>query len=119
MYINEHRLYQHIGRELRRRRLKLGMTQADLAEATDELRTSITNIEAGRQRPPVHVLYRLCSVLGLEPGDTLPRIADVSEQSGNRVRIEALDRTVPPLTAAFVQDILQNEERPKDDGSSR
>lgn len=117
MHIDEDRLYQLVGQEFRRRRLKLGMTQADLANVTEELRTSITNIEAGRQRPPLHVLYRICAALGLEPGEMLPLVADIAVQPDIPVRIEALEHPVPPLTAAFVQDILRSDGRSDEDRS--
>ena len=61
----ERTIYQAIGRRIRAERESLGFTQDDLAREVEMLRTSITNIEAGRQRLPIYVLYRIARALGV------------------------------------------------------
>ena len=56
-------IYAVIGQRIRARRDWLGMTQERLAEAVGLTRTSITNIEAGRQECSVLVLYRIAQAL--------------------------------------------------------
>jgi DNA-binding XRE family transcriptional regulator len=55
------------------------MTQEELATAIGMLRTSIVNIEAGRQKPPLHVLYQICSQLGAEPSAMMPALSEVTD----------------------------------------
>lgn len=92
------------------------MTQAELADATDELRTSITNIEAGRQRAPLHVLYRICAAVHAEISDFLPQVAVIVDRPGTSVRIGALDRDMPPRAAAFLQALLEPDEQAPEEG---
>lgn len=48
------------------------MSQAALAKAVGLSRTSITNIERGRQPVNIHTLYAMADILGLDVGDLLP-----------------------------------------------
>ncbi len=48
------------------------MSQATLAVSVGLSRTSITNIELGRQHVPLHTLYEVASALGVEPSQFLP-----------------------------------------------
>jgi transcriptional regulator with XRE-family HTH domain len=68
------RFYKDVGRLVReaRGRTKPTMTQAQLAAAVDMTRSSIANLEAGRQRIPLHVLVWIAEVLGIEPSALLP-----------------------------------------------
>lgn len=52
MKTNETLLYQKLGQHLRQKREAAKLTQAHVAEGVGVLRTSITNIEAGRQKAP-------------------------------------------------------------------
>lgn len=72
MDAREKQLYQFLGTRLRERRHSLHMTQADLAIRVGLLRSSVANIEAGRQRITVHVLYDLCQALNLDVSTALP-----------------------------------------------
>lgn len=93
MVINETLLYKQMGDRIRN--LRLGqheagggnrLTQADLAKDVGLERTSITNIENGTQKLPLHVLYRICGALRAEPSDVLPSISEVSV-----LEVEGLD----------------------------
>jgi histone H1/5 len=53
-----------VGRTLREVRLKAGLTQSQLAAKTTLARTSISNIEAGRQTLTIERLYELVDALG-------------------------------------------------------
>jgi transcriptional regulator with XRE-family HTH domain len=65
--------YVELGRRVREARKKhKGLTQDKLARAVGLQRTSITNIECGRQPLAVDVFVRLASVLGCAPADLLP-----------------------------------------------
>lgn len=75
----EDKLYKIIGDGLAKRRSELGLTQDQVADAVKLERTSITNIEAGRQRAPLHLLYRLCAALNMETSSILPANKEVVE----------------------------------------
>ena len=72
LYAGGAELYTAIGRRVRSIRRVRQLTQQDLAESIQRERTSVANIEAGRQRFPVHVLYDLAAALGVSPSELLP-----------------------------------------------
>lgn len=74
------RLYEEFGRRLRARRKEAELTQSEVAERVGLTRTSITNIEAGRQHVVLHQLLLLASIVGVEPQDLLPREPAALEQ---------------------------------------
>jgi transcriptional regulator with XRE-family HTH domain len=74
-------LYSHIGQQLKSHREKKGLTQSQLAERVGLERTSITNIESGKQRLPLHILFGVCHSLGVSPVEVMPRVEQVTESS--------------------------------------
>ena len=65
-------LYQQIGKQIQELRRKKGLTQSKLADSLALNRTSITNIEKGRQKILVHTLWDLADALGVSPKNLLP-----------------------------------------------
>lgn len=65
-------LYKQLGERVCRLRNKLGLTQAELASAISLSRTSVTNIEKGRQQILLHTLCDLASALQVNPARLLP-----------------------------------------------
>ncbi len=74
-------LYGEIGRRIRRARESSDTSQEALADNVKLSRTSVVNIEKGRQRPPIHTLYSIARVLGVKPHDLLPEVR-AGEASG-------------------------------------
>lgn len=70
-------LYSAIGLRIKHARSTMQLTQEDTAKAVGVLRTSITNIEKGRQRLPIDLLYDIADVLGVQAVSLLPRNEDV------------------------------------------
>lgn len=65
-------ILKELGLNIRMKRLELGWTQDQLAKATNILgRTSIVNIEQGRQKMTVLTLSAVAKALGVAPGDLL------------------------------------------------
>lgn len=77
MQIDEQLLYQRIGARIKQQRVQNNLTQSDLATTASMLRTSITNIETGRQKTPLHVLYKLCLILDIDIRSLLPPAVEV------------------------------------------
>lgn len=73
--IDEELLYREVGRRVRQARKNHGLTQAQLASSVALSRTSITNIEKGRQKLLLHTLSDIAFVLGVEPGTLFPSVA--------------------------------------------
>ena len=70
--------YQQFGRKLRQARQEAGLTQADLAVAIDRTRTSISNIEKGRQGISLHTFGKLLQILNIQADTLLPSADDVA-----------------------------------------
>jgi transcriptional regulator with XRE-family HTH domain len=54
-----------LGRNIERHRRRNGLTQGDLAYALTVTQSTIHNWERGVSTPPLHRLYRLAEVLGV------------------------------------------------------
>ncbi len=108
MAIDEHALYTMIGSRINTRRRALQFTQQYLAERLEIKRTSIANIEAGSQRPPLHLLYRCCEVLQMDLADLLPPISSISRMDATeRVDVGGQSAEMPPMAASLVRELLR------------
>ena|SRR5712664_1587999 len=78
--MDEAQLYKDFGRLVRDHRRRLKITQEQLAEQIGLSRTSITNIEQGRQKVLLHQMFALAESLKIRPEALLPAVAifDVS-----------------------------------------
>lgn len=66
------RFYKEFGRLLRAARDQAQLSQQDVAKRVGLNRTSITNIELGRQQVSLHMLFSLASAVGTNPESLLP-----------------------------------------------
>jgi DNA-binding XRE family transcriptional regulator len=60
-------VYVSFGQAVKARRLALGLTQEDLAKMVGLTRTSVTNIEIGRQRVLLSDLFSFARAFGVQP----------------------------------------------------
>lgn len=67
-------VYRAIGARIQMIRQALDVTQEDLAKRVGYTRVSIVNIEAGRQRVPVHQLDEIAKALSTTPRNLLKGI---------------------------------------------
>lgn len=109
MKTNEALLYKKLGHQLRQKRESANLTQAQLAERVTVLRTSITNIEAGRQKAPLHLLYELCAVLQVDIKDMLPLMSDLVEIQNSTIEMGGRLKNVPPISADLIDKLLHRE----------
>lgn len=70
-------LYTAFGARLRQARRQMGLTQEQLGKRVGLTRTSITNIERGEQRPPLHIIFQLAAAIAVEPRDLLPSTGEL------------------------------------------
>ena len=66
-------LYGEVGRKLRQARVTQGLSQERLAQQLGISRASVVNIEAGRQRAPLRLLWQLSEALGTDLSLLIPR----------------------------------------------
>lgn len=85
--------YLILGKQIRAVRKAFGMAQADVASAVGISRSSLANIEAGRQGVYAHQLVRMAAVLNVRVGDL------VEETSASAAMVKAID-TIRLQTAA-------------------
>lgn len=110
--IDVDRLYQQIGKAIHdlRQAKKPKLTQAALAEILGVTRTSITNIEKGEQRIPLHLLYTLCANLSVQISDVIPVVEDIVGQSPNTTsRLPDQSTKMPPKTAALIRNLSMGD----------
>ncbi len=97
----EDQLYKYIGNVVRTARDLKKWTQQELSDKMSLTRSSIANIELGRQKIQVHVLYELAKVLDITVVELLPT-AEIS----NKVEQKKFDEE----SNEFLEMILNNEE---------
>lgn len=79
----EDRLYRLFGSRVRALREEKNVTQDELAKLVDLSRTSITNIEKGRQRVLLHQMVGIAHALDAEPTQLIP-MTDLTEEAPMR-----------------------------------
>jgi transcriptional regulator with XRE-family HTH domain len=62
---------QELGRHVRERRRKLGMSQVELAAACGIHDTYLSSIESGRRNVGLDIIVRLARALDVDPGTLL------------------------------------------------
>lgn len=101
--IDELRLYKTMGQRIRELRLARqgangALTQAELAKAVGLERTSITNLEKGSQKVPLHVLYAVCKALNVDVADVLPPLSDVVPR-GSSIQLDLISASAQQASA--------------------
>lgn len=91
--------YKHIGAAIRGARDALGMTQSELAHAVGLSRTSLTNIELGRQRILVDQLADLANELHVAVASLLPEQIEGPLQDDKLEGLESLPAVTNFLNA--------------------
>jgi len=74
---------KRFGRRLAQYRKRAGVSQEKLADALHLTRTSITNIEHGRQPIQLPTLYAIAEALGLDPQILMPTPSNVAAEAPN------------------------------------
>ena len=69
---NRRELYQIVGRKVKLARKASKLTQEDLASRVSMTRTSVTNIEKGRQKILLHTLFDLAAAMKVPVAQLVP-----------------------------------------------
>jgi transcriptional regulator with XRE-family HTH domain len=96
-------IYEQVGRLIKTARLDAKMTQEQLGISIGLTRTSVNNIEHGRQPIQIHTLFAIASTVGVEPSTLLPDAhtaptAGVDDRIPKRLRKEDRDWLAKVLT---------------------
>ncbi len=101
-------IYPQVGQKMRKLRMERRLSQKDLAQAIGLSRTSVVNIERGRQKILLHTLYDIADVFEVPVTELLP------ERSGSEERMLAdpLAQSDPSIRAFFyaMQEMAQKKE---------
>ena len=85
-------LYAIVGTRVRVAREAAELSQEQLAAAVGLTRTSITNLEMGRQQTPLHTLYAIAHALNLPLKDLLPDYPEKVPQPLDTIGAEEVER---------------------------
>lgn len=96
--------YKHIGTTLRGAREALSMTQAELAHVVGLSRTSLTNIELGRQRILVDQLAELANALHIPVSSLIPERNTATVREDHSEHFESLPAVTNFLNAVRSHD---------------
>lgn len=111
------RLYELIGERIADARGHLKLSQAKLALAAGVSRVSIVNIERGRQRAPVHVLWNIATALKREVTEFIPHSDELSARLAQPLLSSAIMAQIAraakdnPTTLRYLTDFVQRETR--------
>jgi transcriptional regulator with XRE-family HTH domain len=100
--------YLKLGDSIRSRREELRLTQAELGESLGLSRTSVTNIERGRQRLLIDQFQRVCKALDV-PADAL--LANIDATSRPVVSQPSELKRMPTVTAYLKRTLVRAGER--------
>lgn len=118
--LDSEKLYALIGDRIRQIREAQAprMSQAGLAGVLNLQRTSVTNIEAGAQKPTLDTLYRLCEHFGIEVMDIIPRVAEVTRADARPVFIGGQEQEVGAKTASVLNRLRPHPTKRANKGNS-
>lgn len=100
-------LYKEFGLCLRERRKEAGLTQSQVAERVGLTRTSITNIERGKQHIMLHQLFLLASAVGSKPEEMLPDSVPELEKLVSAQTLKAIQGTENTEDLAVIAQVLK------------
>jgi transcriptional regulator with XRE-family HTH domain len=105
------KLYATLGeRILRLRRMQSPlMSQERLAGILGLTRTSVTNIERGKQKVTLDTIYRLCETFGIQVSDLMPTLADISRPADQSVVVGGQSYALSSKTADSVKRYLPTD----------
>jgi transcriptional regulator with XRE-family HTH domain len=105
MMNKEQMFYRFVGERIRvaRQRSIPRISQVQLANHLNMSRASVVNIEAGRQHPPLHILWEIAEFLNIEVRDLIPSQAEYTAY-------QARDGLDERMVAAIEEQAAGNEE---------
>ncbi|MDY7092610.1 MAG: helix-turn-helix transcriptional regulator [Acidobacteriota bacterium] len=114
--------YSDFGQRLAQARRRSGreLTQHELAERIGLSRSSLANIERGRQRVHLHVLVRLAEALEMPPSELLPTSSRGGSSTERALKGVGVSDSVIQRAIESMEDVddVDNESSRKSAGAS-
>lgn len=85
-------LYEITGLKIKNFRENLKISQTDLGEIVELTRSSIANIESGRQKVQIDTLYKIAQTLEVEIQDLLPKLVDLTSDNRDMFDMKNYDK---------------------------
>lgn len=108
--INKELLYEKLGLAIKEARRSSSvensskkLSQQWLGKKLGLTRTSVTNIEAGNQHPPLHLIYEICITLNIDLYDILPSPQEAQLNSFTTVKLGDKELLAPTKTASYIE----------------
>lgn len=104
---DDKKLYALLGERIKRlRRMQTPeMNQEKLGQILGLTRTSITNIERGKQKLTVDALYKLCETFSVEVSAIMPTVSEVVFVPAKQVVVGGQAFEVPTKTANYMNSL--------------
>lgn len=105
-------IYEEIGKRIREARENKKLTQEELGKLVDLTRTSITNIERGKQKIAIDGLYKFANILSVTVFSLLPNesvLLDNIELPGNEDKLNEVDSDVLDFAKRIYANYKRNE----------
>lgn len=106
---NVQSFYIELGRLIKEKRKRILLNQSALGDSVGLSRTSITNIERGRQQVALHMLYEIASALRVEPQDLLPAKRFLEKKRTLRLSDRHLSQEVADKIAELYTEVPTKE----------
>jgi DNA-binding XRE family transcriptional regulator len=105
--LDTNRLYAIVGDRIRqiREAQTPRMSQGDLAKILGLQRTSVTNMELGKQKPTLETLLRVCEHFSLEIDAIVPRIRELTLLQAHSVVVGGKSQEVGAKTASLLSSL--------------
>jgi transcriptional regulator with XRE-family HTH domain len=110
---NNEVFYKEVGNRIRKARQDRKITQQELADLVSLSRTSITNIEKGRQKLLLHTLIQISEALSVEPAKLMPK-----KEAKLEIDLEEALRNHPPLEREWIKSAVIAVRKEKTNDSS-
>ena len=98
--------YEALGARIKARREEIHLRQAEVAESVGLSRTSITNIERGRQRLFLDQFVQICHALETVPSEMIP---ELQRQNENRIFTSSSSKRPASVERFLASVALGNE----------
>lgn len=114
-YMRKEAIYKELGRKIKLARNNAKLSQELLAKRIGLSRSSVTNIEKGRQHIPFHMLFQIADALGLNPIALIPPKNENKHPLTNKLDKKlSRDGTLEEEGKFWVQSVIKSKIKEED-----